>query len=154
MLDARNAGDRLGERLRELIEASPYNAAEVAKACGVTRAAVYGWLKTGRVHKRHLPKLANLLRTSVDGLLNEGAPTTRTSGGDVEWSFAAQKLATLFDHLPPNERQLAWPWLVHMIARSPALVRAFLPFPAENSAVEAAYGIAREPRREPRKDKK
>jgi AcrR family transcriptional regulator len=130
------------KRLRELIAASPYTVPDIARECKVSKSAVYGWFKTGRVAKKHLSKLAGLLKTSIEGLLNEGAPTTGTRASELEWSFAAQKLADLFDHLPTQDRQLAWPWLVHMIAHSPVLVRSFLPYPAENKRVEYAFGKA------------
>lgn len=137
---------KLGERLRELIAASDtQDVASIAKECGVSKAAVYGWFKTGRVHKKHLTMLAALLKTSIEGLLNEGAPKPNgngKTGGELEWSFAAQKLAALFDHLPDRDRQLAWPWLVHMIAHSPGLVKTFLPYPTENARVEEAFGKA------------
>jgi len=32
----------------------------VANACGVTKQAVQGWLRTGRIDKKHLPKLSEI----------------------------------------------------------------------------------------------
>lgn len=135
-------GEKLGERLRLLIEASPYNAREIARACKITPEAVYGWFKTGRIAKKHLPIVAEMVGTSIEGLLGDGAPKGKARSGELEWSFAAQKLAALFDHLPADERKLAWPWLVHMIAHSPGLVKSFLPYPVDNERVESAFGKA------------
>lgn len=53
---------KLAERIRQAMDSStpPISGGEVAKACGVTPQAVSGWRRNGRVHKRHLQKLAEL----------------------------------------------------------------------------------------------
>lgn len=140
--DKKAASERLGARLKELVEASEYTVPMLAKHFAISPEAVYSWFKTGRIRKEKLAELAGLLGTSVEGILNDGPPTTAPRASDLEWSFAAQKLGSLFDHLPDRDRKLAWPWLVHMLAHSPALVTAFLPYPVENKRVEAAYGKA------------
>ncbi|WP_414609765.1 LexA family transcriptional regulator [Stenotrophomonas pavanii] len=46
--------------IRSAIEESPLTQKSVADAFGVTEQAVSGWLRTGKVDKRKLPKLAHL----------------------------------------------------------------------------------------------
>ncbi|MEC9482550.1 MAG: S24 family peptidase [Halomonas sp.] len=49
--------------------------ASVARACEVTEQAVTGWLKTGRVHRKHLPTIAKMARVRLDWLAwGEGEP--------------------------------------------------------------------------------
>jgi len=50
----------LGQKLQEALDSGALDAAVLAKECGVTRQAVYGWLKTGRVAKEHLPVFSRL----------------------------------------------------------------------------------------------
>lgn len=50
----------LGQKLQEALDSGALDAASLAKECGVTRQAVYGWLKTGRVAKEHLPVFSRL----------------------------------------------------------------------------------------------
>lgn len=45
-------------------------AAALAKACGVTDQAVNGWRKTGRIAKRHIPKIAELTGKPLEYFLN------------------------------------------------------------------------------------
>ena len=47
----------------------------LAKACDVTPQAVHGWRTTGRVHKRHLQKIAEMTGKSVEYFLEIEEPT-------------------------------------------------------------------------------
>ncbi|SOY65627.1 putative phage repressor [Cupriavidus phytorum] len=66
----------LGQKLKEALDSGAMDAAALAKACGVSRQAVYGWLKTGRVAKEHLPVFAKL----------SGKPLEWWLGSDVKKS--------------------------------------------------------------------
>lgn len=50
----------MAQKLGEAMSKPPLKQAEVAVACGVTKQAVQGWLKTGRFDKKHLPTLAKV----------------------------------------------------------------------------------------------
>lgn len=45
-------------KLKEAISIAKVTQTQVATACGVTKQAVQGWVKTGRFDKKHLPTLA------------------------------------------------------------------------------------------------
>jgi transcriptional regulator with XRE-family HTH domain len=68
----------IAERLKEAISKSGIKKTDIATACGVSDQAVTGWLKTGRVHKKHVPKLAALTGVSTDWLLT-GKESTKLS---------------------------------------------------------------------------
>lgn len=55
-----STSQRLAEKLEEAIRESQLKQTDIAIACGVTKQAVQGWLKTGRIAKNHLPKLADI----------------------------------------------------------------------------------------------
>lgn len=49
--------------------------ASIARACNVTEQAVTGWLKTGRVHRKHLPTIASMAGVRLEWLTwGEGDP--------------------------------------------------------------------------------
>jgi len=50
----------MAAKLAEATSDPKIKQADVAAACGVTKQAVQGWLKTGRFDKKHLPKLSKL----------------------------------------------------------------------------------------------
>jgi phage repressor protein C with HTH and peptisase S24 domain len=62
----------LGQKLREAFDSGALDASALAKECGVSRQAVYGWLKTGRVAKEHLPIFARLSGKSLAWWLGAG----------------------------------------------------------------------------------
>lgn len=49
---------------------------DIAKACSVSKQAVQGWIKTGRIDKKHLPKLAELTKLPLEWWLDSSQPTT------------------------------------------------------------------------------
>ena len=55
-----STSQRLAGKLDEAIRESNLKQTDIATACGVTKQAVQGWLKTGRIAKNHLPKLADI----------------------------------------------------------------------------------------------
>lgn len=63
----------LGEKLREAIDSGLLDPAALARECGVSRQAVYGWLKTGRVAKEHLTVFARLSGKPLEWWLGDAA---------------------------------------------------------------------------------
>lgn len=49
----------------------PIKQADLARTCGVTKQVVHGWLKTGRIDKKYLPALADVLGQPLEFLLEE-----------------------------------------------------------------------------------
>ena len=86
----------LADRLRDTIDVIG-SKTRVAGACGVTEQAVTGWLKTGRIHKKHLPVIAGMAKRDLGWLLTgqEDAPSAPSTAAD---------LATP----PPGSRVVAW----------------------------------------------
>lgn len=69
MLDAQDLRRRL---IDAMDKATPrVTSAALAEACGVTPQAVNGWRKTGRIAKRHLPKVAELTEKPLEYFLGE-----------------------------------------------------------------------------------
>lgn len=99
----------IGERLREAMRASGVSVASVAKLCDVSEAAVYGWFKTGRIKKAHLPQLARHVGLTTDALLgHDGGVGVQTSLtveiAAVELPRDAIEVARAWMVLPENER--------------------------------------------------
>ncbi|MEI5998264.1 hypothetical protein H3V53_13930 [Paraburkholderia bengalensis] len=69
----------IGKKLRAMIDSGAIDAAELARACGVTRQAVYGWLKTGRVAKERLPVFEKLSGKSLSWWLSPDDPADVTA---------------------------------------------------------------------------
>lgn len=76
-----SANQALAERLNAILR-DPGMRAAAAHACDVSEQGVAGWLKTGRIDKRHLPKLARLCGCDLNWLLTgEGS---REPGGQAD----------------------------------------------------------------------
>lgn len=84
----------LAERLRKALDAAGVKDAALAQACGVTRAAVSQWRRTGQIHKRHLETVARVTGKPVSWLLG---------GPDVSTEMA--RLLALWEALSPIERE-------------------------------------------------
>lgn len=79
MLDSTES---LKEKLRWVLDASVATRSQMQNAAGLkTASGVSEWLRTGRVHKRHLPTLARLTGTSLEWWLTPDAPIPPTA----EW---------------------------------------------------------------------
>lgn len=70
----------LGQKLKEALDSGSLDAGALAKECGVTRQAVYGWLKTGRVAKEHLPVFARLSGKPLGWWLGSENDSPSTNG--------------------------------------------------------------------------
>ncbi|SPA44635.1 LexA family transcriptional regulator [Cupriavidus taiwanensis] len=67
----------LGQKLKEALDSGAMDPAALAKECGVSRQAVYGWLKTGRVAKEHLPVFAKLSGKPLEWWLGSDVSKTK-----------------------------------------------------------------------------
>jgi transcriptional regulator with XRE-family HTH domain len=65
-----STAQKMAMKLAEAIQHPPIEQTVIANACGVTKQAVSGWLKTGRFDKKHLPTLARVTGRSLDWWLD------------------------------------------------------------------------------------
>jgi hypothetical protein len=73
-------------RLREILQVAGRKTA-IAKECKVSDQAVTGWIKTGRIDKKHLPIIAKMSGKTVDWILtgqNAAQITTDRPAGQEE----------------------------------------------------------------------
>ena len=70
---------KLAVKLDTVIRESKIKQTDIATACGVTKQAVQGWLKTGRIDKSHLPKLADISGRSLNWWLEDDESNTTAS---------------------------------------------------------------------------
>jgi len=98
----------LGERLKEMIDSGVIDPAELARQCGVTRQAVYGWLKTGRVAKHHLPVFSRLSGKSLDWWLGESNAALRAISSLPQSTITIRPITTYssLEELPPESTVL------------------------------------------------
>lgn len=75
----------MARRIREAIHESGHTQESIAAAFGVTVQAVSGWVRTGKIDKRKLPRLAQLTGKALDHFM-PGAETTPAVEADEEWS--------------------------------------------------------------------
>lgn len=71
----------IAHRLREALDRSGKSASDLARECGVTPQAVYGWINTGRVSKGRLPAISAALGVSVEQLVGvdgDSPPVTQS----------------------------------------------------------------------------
>lgn len=61
--------ERVAERLRAALLDSKVSDVQLASECGVTKQAITGWKKTGRIAKKHLPTVAALTHKPVEYFL-------------------------------------------------------------------------------------
>ena len=55
-----STSEKIRAKLAEVLETSSLRQSDIAEACGVSKQAVQGWTKTGRIDKKHLPSLASI----------------------------------------------------------------------------------------------
>lgn len=142
---------RIKQRLNELGQIPAWLASEAK----ISQSALSALITRDSKRSETWPAIAKALRVNDRWLTTGEGPKERNPDGltpaDQEaidqWSLSAQKLATLFDLLPVERRQAAWPWLVRMLTTSPALLKTYLPFPAGNERVKRAYGNPAEGRK-------
>ena len=72
--------ERMAQKLAEAIAGAKLRQSDVAQACGVTKQAVQGWLKTGRIDKKHLATLAQLTNHPLTWWFDTSDPTHAPNG--------------------------------------------------------------------------
>lgn len=79
MLDAHE----LAKRLRRAMDdhEPPITGAVLSEACDVTPQAVSGWRKNGRLHKKHLPKIATITSKPLEYFLSSSLIPDNKSNG-------------------------------------------------------------------------
>lgn len=138
-------GKRLQQRLLEM-QKNPAWLTEQTRSLGqeVSAAAISIMIKRDAKRTQFLTILAQALGVSDQWLASGTGQKQRDAASEPAHEFTASapavNLATLFDHLPPERQREAWPWLVRMLATSPAMLATYLPFPADNKRVEQTYG--------------
>lgn len=65
----------MAKKIAEAIKLSGVRPIDIANACGRSKQAVQGWIKTGRIDKMHLPKLAELTKLPLEWWLNSEQPS-------------------------------------------------------------------------------
>jgi len=95
MLDANELRRRL---IDAMDKASPkVTSVALADACDVTAQAVNGWRKTGRLAKRHIPKIAALTGKTLEYFLGDEPGSVSTNYGielSLEEAIAVRRLKT------------------------------------------------------------
>lgn len=75
--------DTMRAAIKSAIEKSGHTHAYIANAVGVTEQAITGWLKTGRIDKRRLPKLAQVTGTPLATFLPGSGPSDDSGWEDI-----------------------------------------------------------------------
>jgi predicted XRE-type DNA-binding protein len=104
-------GQALGEALRAAIARKGVSQQQVADAFGVGQSSVAGWLKSGRIGKRHLVKLVSYF-ADVVGPEHWGLPAAWS-----ELAPEAMAVAQLLDRFAPAERERIVPVLVALLGQ-------------------------------------
>lgn len=87
----------LAARVRAAIKASGADVSTIARECDITSQAVHGWMRTGRISKKHLPVLAKHTGQSVDYFIG-AAEMTAQEQDEVD-------LVLAYRALPPEFQQ-------------------------------------------------
>lgn len=80
----------MAKKIAEAIKVTGVRPIDIARACGKSKQAVTGWIKTGRIDKMHLPKLAELTNLPLEWWLGTNQPTS-----DTPLPYSAPALARL-----------------------------------------------------------
>lgn len=137
MLDAKE----LARRLRVAMETAkpPVSSAKLAEECDVTPQAIHGWRLNGRVHKKHIPKIAELTgRPPIYFLAKnpDSAAANAMELSDEETSVIKALRVAL-----PGWRGYVF-GLAHADKKSQEVLLKTMRQPAENATVAKAYGTA------------
>lgn len=93
--DDQSTSQVLAQRIAEALE--DLSLADIAKACGVTRQAVNGWKKDGRIDKAHLITLSRLTGKPIEYWLGGHEPVSEKDPHE-------EKMLLLFRALPDEKR--------------------------------------------------
>lgn len=91
---AMHYGEKLGFAIKEAMERKGVGTTEVGRAFGVKAPSVDGWIKTGRIHKKHLDHLVAYF-ADVAGPEHWGR-----SGNPADWGLGSSR--QLAAHEPAN----------------------------------------------------
>jgi transcriptional regulator with XRE-family HTH domain len=94
-MDNESTSQVLAQRIAEALEG--LSLADIAKACGVTRQAVNGWKKDGRIDKAHLITLSRLTGKPIEYWLGGQDAVSDTDPHE-------EKMLLLFRALPEEKR--------------------------------------------------
>lgn len=72
-----STSETIRAKLVEVLESSSLRQSDIAAACGVSKQAVQGWVKTGRIDKKHLPNLATASGRPLEWWLDSGSTDTK-----------------------------------------------------------------------------
>jgi len=93
----------MAQKLGEAMADPPLKQSDVATACGVSKQAVQGWLKTGRFDKKHLPTLARVTGRPLGWWLDaesDGASNSSLLVALQDWRLqASSKSQEVIDNL-------------------------------------------------------
>lgn len=100
----------LAKKFAEAVDAAKLTPSVIAKACGVTPQAVTGWRETGRIHKKHLGKLAELTGRPLEWWLGSSPESGNTYVGPemrgrvpiISW-IQAGDWSLVVDNFQPGE---------------------------------------------------
>lgn len=134
----------LGQRIRSLRQARKLTLQQVADVFGITRASVAGWERgSSRPDQDKLVRLAKLLGTNVEWLLNGSSAAARRPDANIEAGPHLAGLVPLISWVQAGD----WGQVVDNLA--PGDAEAWLPCPRRASAATFALrvrGISMEPR--------
>ncbi|MFD2754267.1 helix-turn-helix domain-containing protein [Comamonas terrae] len=69
-----STAQQLAAKLESVLSDPRIKQSDIADACGVSKQAVQGWKKTGRIDKKHLPKLAQVTGKPLEWWLSIDGP--------------------------------------------------------------------------------
>ncbi len=88
----------MARRMREAIKQSDHSHVSIAADFGVTEQAVSGWVRTGKIDKRRLPRLAQLTGVALEYFMPDAlAQSPADTGDDVTDVRGVRQLASLGD---------------------------------------------------------
>lgn len=135
MLDAKE----LARRLRVAMDTAkpPVSSAKLAEECDVTPQAIHGWRLNGRVHKKHIPKIAELTGRPPIYFLAKNPDSAAANAMELSDDEAAAVKA-LRGAMPGWRSYVLG--LAHFDKKSQEVMLKTMRAPAMNESVERAYG--------------
>ncbi len=104
----------LAARVREAINSLGRGGKrKIAEQCKISEQAITGWLKTGRIHKNNIAKVAELTNFNITWLLTGKGPKTAAEGGqpNIESNAEWQGGLSLWDNNTPlDDDEVALPF--------------------------------------------
>lgn len=108
------------ERLRAAFSEAPVTQAAAARRLGITAQAVTGWLRTGKIDKRRLSAVSELLGKPLDYFMDPGTqPVHHAPGGNAAPPPAlvhADQVLLDIAHAMTAERRATWEKIGRMLA--------------------------------------